>query len=139
MLETSAPAPAVDRLIVVADDRDVSAFVRQQRDQLQLQFIRVLELIDHEVAKPVSPAIAHVRMLAQQSHRERKQIVEVDGVQSFQLSLVAREDSAEKRVFIFRRFPAVVLRFADRFLARLGSSFSSRAEVRVMIFRISPS
>src|SRR5436190_3985362 len=106
--------PAVDRLVVIANDGDVAMFVGQERDQFQLEFVRVLELIDHEIAKPLPPPVSHIRMLVQQSYRERQEIVEVDRVESLELMLVTGEDSAEKRFLIFRRFPAIVLSLADQ-------------------------
>jgi hypothetical protein len=39
-------------LIVVPDDHEVSVGLRQQRDELRLRRVRVLELIDKDVAVP---------------------------------------------------------------------------------------
>ena len=42
-------APGVDCLVLVADDADVAAWLRQQTHDLVLRPIRVLVLVDHHV------------------------------------------------------------------------------------------
>ena len=69
-------APAVDRLVVVADHADVRALglgaFCEQRDQIELQAVRVLKLIDHQVAEALLPAFADLRMLREQLHRQHR-------------------------------------------------------------------
>ena len=49
-------APAVDRLIVVADDADVAVLAAEQLDQLVLRAVGVLILVDEDVAKALAIA-----------------------------------------------------------------------------------
>ena len=53
-----AAAPLVDRLIVVADDAEVRAELRQAADEALLQRVDVLVLVDDDVADVVTDVIA---------------------------------------------------------------------------------
>ena len=53
-----AAAPLVDRLVVVADDAEVRAELRQPPDQPLLQRVDVLVLVDHDVADVVADVAA---------------------------------------------------------------------------------
>ena len=71
-------AEAIDRLVVVADDRDVPMALREQRDELRLRPVGVLELVDQDVAVAALQRIARRGGLAQQPQRQRDLIPEVD-------------------------------------------------------------
>ena len=73
-------APAVDRLIVVADDAHVAVAAAEQLDQLVLRAIRVLILVDEDVPKALTILRELVGMVLQHPHGQHEQIVEVDGV-----------------------------------------------------------
>src|SRR4051812_4643931 len=88
-------APTVDRLVVVADDSDIPPFIGQERDEIELETVRVLELVDHEITKFLPPAGADVFVLAKQTDREDKEIVEIDRVQAFQFSIITAGDFAD--------------------------------------------
>ena len=53
-----AAAPLVDRLIVVADDAEVRAELRQPPDEPLLQRVDVLVLVDDDVADVVTDVTA---------------------------------------------------------------------------------
>ena len=51
-------APLVDRLIGIADDREVAVDLRQPLDQHVLRTVRVLVLVDHDVAELAGVEVA---------------------------------------------------------------------------------
>ena len=53
-------APRVDRLVVVADDADVLVCAPEEAHELELRAVRVLVLVDDDVAKAAGPLLAHV-------------------------------------------------------------------------------
>jgi len=65
-------APAVDALVIVADDADVAFLAGEQADQVELQLVRVLELIDHDLLEPPPPKRTRFRMFLQQLHGEEE-------------------------------------------------------------------
>ncbi len=85
-------APAVDRLVGVADDADVAVRLAQQLDDLVLGVVRVLELVDEDVPEALLVRGAHVVVGLQQVGRHHEQVVEVQGVGSQQPALVQRVD-----------------------------------------------
>ena len=71
-------APAVDRLIGVADDRQVAMALGQPLDQMVLRPVRVLILVDHDEAELLGILRrAHAR-LVEQFDSLQQQIVEVE-------------------------------------------------------------
>ncbi len=70
--------PAVDRLIVVADQEQIVAIPRQQPQPGVLDGIRILELVDQDVREPLAIVMQDVRALAQQFMRAQQQLGEVD-------------------------------------------------------------
>jgi hypothetical protein len=73
-------APAVDALVVVADDAEVAMHLRQRVDEFKLRAVRVLILVRHHVAILGAAGFQRVGMLAEQPEREQNQIVEVHGI-----------------------------------------------------------
>ena len=70
---------AVDRLELVADDEEIGVrSLAQEVEQLGLQPVRVLELVDHDRAKPLPLAGADRRIVAKQVARPELEILEVD-------------------------------------------------------------
>jgi hypothetical protein len=67
---------AVDRLLGVADREQVA--VRDQLDQLQLDPVRVLELVDHDLRKAGLVALAQRRVGGEQVARQQLEVLEVD-------------------------------------------------------------
>ena len=81
-------APAVDRLIVVADAADVLVPRRQQPEPEILRDVRILIFIDQNEAKPPLILLQNVNVLLEDRHHMQKQIAEVAGVQRQQAGLV---------------------------------------------------
>ena len=73
-------APAVDRLVGVADDADVAVGLAQQLDDLVLGVVGVLELVDQDVAEALLVGGPHVVEGLQQVGRHHQEVVEVHGV-----------------------------------------------------------
>ncbi len=88
-------AELVDRLVVVADHRDVAMSLGHQRHQLRLGAIGVLELVDEHVLEPPLDGLAGRRRLAQQPEGQRDLVPEVDrpvrGEQALVAGIGARE------------------------------------------------
>ena len=82
------PAPAVDRLVVVADAADVAAALRQETQPQVLDGVGVLVLVDQNVAEAALKAGEHVGVLAEKPQRFEQQIAEIDRVQRFQPRLI---------------------------------------------------
>ena len=85
-------AEAEDRLVLVADRHQVAVPLRQHADDLPLGGVRVLELVDEDVVEAAPPAVQDVGVLAEQLHRQRQQVVEVDRGGLEQTALVLRVD-----------------------------------------------
>ncbi len=71
-------APAVDRLIVVADRRERRALAGQQFHQFVLARVGVLILVDQQIAQLVLPAVAHLLVLLEEFGGQTDQVVEID-------------------------------------------------------------
>jgi hypothetical protein len=84
------PAPAVDRLVVVADHEEVAPAGfrrlrtrlrrRQQLEEDVLRVVRVLVLVDQHEAEAVAVTLQHGGMPAQQVDRLDEQVVEVERI-----------------------------------------------------------
>jgi hypothetical protein len=86
-------APAIDRLVVVADAADVAAMSvrirrRQQAQPEILGDIGVLILVDEDVAEEAAIAGQHVRVRLEDAHHMQQQIAEIDGVERAQAGLI---------------------------------------------------
>ncbi len=90
------PAPAIDRLVVVADAADVGLRpavdrrlrLRQQPEPQILRHVGVLILVDQHVAEAVVIVGEHVGVAAQNAQRLQHQVAEVGGVQHLQPRLI---------------------------------------------------
>jgi len=70
-------------LVVVADDGDIFARVGEEAHELELEFVGVLEFVDHEVMEALLPFGLDVGVLVEEADGEEEEIVEVDGVECF--------------------------------------------------------
>ena len=93
-------SPAVDRLIVVSDDRDV--FIGKETHELVLLPARVLKFVDHDVRVARAVFCKHVGVFMEQADRQHDEIVEVDRIVQLQ-SLLVR--FVERAVHIVCRLP----------------------------------
>ena len=73
-------APAVDRLVVVADAADVLRALGQQPQPEILGDVGVLVLVDQDVAETAMVDCQHVGMLLPQRHAVHDQVAEIDGI-----------------------------------------------------------
>ena len=114
-------APAIDRLVVVADAADVLARLGEEAQPEILRDIGVLILVDQHVAELAVIVGEHVRLLAEEAQAFEQQVAEIDGVQHLQPRLIGGvefgaaaigESAAFARRQILRR-PAAVLPVVD--------------------------
>ena len=80
-------AEAVDRLVVVADHGHVAVVAGEQLHERGLRLVGVLHLVDHQPAPAAAQVRQPGRVLAQQPHGEREQIVERPGVAALEFFL----------------------------------------------------
>ena len=117
-------APAVDALVVIADDAEVAMNLRERMDEFELRGVRVLILVHHDVAIFGAAGFEGVGMFAEQAQREQNQIVEVHGVAGVQRGFVALGDVLRERADVFvaedRRAFATVLELAQHREHRAG-------------------
>ena len=85
-------AEGVDRLILIAHNRDVAVLGGQDRDQLELGVVGVLILVHHHVVEGVLPLLARLRHALEQHHRLHDQVVEIHGVCLVQAPLIQLVD-----------------------------------------------
>ncbi len=85
-------AKAVDRLIRVADNREVAAFSGKQLEPAVLNRIGVLVLVHEDLTERLLVGAAHLREQLEHVHGAGEQVVEVHRVHAVQLALVARID-----------------------------------------------
>ncbi len=83
-------APAIDRLVVVADAADVVPPLRQQPQPEVLDDVGVLVLVDQHVPEAVLILLQDIRVLAEQAHAFEQQIAEIGCVQRLQACLIGR-------------------------------------------------
>ena len=83
-------APAVDRLIVVADHAQILARLRQQAQPQILRDVGVLILVHHQVAELLVIALQHVGVVLEHVDHVQQQVAEIAGVKDFQPRLIGR-------------------------------------------------
>ncbi len=88
-------AEFVDRLVVVAHYCDVAVSTRQQLHQAQLREVGVLELVHHQVADPLPPALEHLLVALEQAHGPVDGVVEVEHPGLHELFLVGGVDGPD--------------------------------------------
>src|SRR5690606_6591820 len=71
-------APAVDRLIVVADDERDTALAGDEAEPAVLNRVRVLELVDEEMLEAGSIVLEEIGALRQEFERAEQQLAEID-------------------------------------------------------------
>ena len=81
-------AQGVDRLVRVADDADVPVLLGQELEQAVLRVVRVLVLVDEDVAEGLLPALLRLGEALEHLDGEHQQVVEVDGVRGEEPALV---------------------------------------------------
>ena len=88
------PAPAIDRLVVIADTGQVLALLRDQPQPEILRDIGILILVHQHVAEAVLVELQNIRILAPQPQAFEQEIAEIGGVERLQALLVERIELA---------------------------------------------
>ena len=70
--------PAVDRLVVVADEQDPVRRLGEEQGEPELRPVDVLDLVDEEVGASASPAREQVRVGLEPLDRPEDEVVEVE-------------------------------------------------------------
>ena len=136
-------APAVDALVVIADDAEVAMLAGEGLDELELRGIGVLVFIHHHVTVFGAAGLQRLGMLFEEPEREQDQIVEIHGIASAQGGLVAGADvlghRADAGIAEHRGALAAVSEAAEQARIAAGSVFSPLAEICARIFLTAPS
>ncbi len=82
-------APAVDRLIVVADDEDLAGLAREHANPRVLQRVRVLEFVDQQVAPAFAVMCEQLIVGEEQLVRAQQQLGEIDEARALALFFVS--------------------------------------------------
>ncbi len=82
------PAPAVDRLVIIADAGDVLALLREQPQPQILDRIGVLIFVDEDIFELLLIFLEHVAVLAEQRQAVQQQVAKVTGVERQKARLV---------------------------------------------------
>ena len=85
-------APAVNALVIVADDAQVAMLLRQRLHQLELRGVGVLVFIHHHVAVLRAAGASASGCSLEKPQREQDQVVEIHGIAGAQGGLVTRAD-----------------------------------------------
>ena len=83
-------APAIDRLIVVADATDVLAPLRQQPQPQILDRVGVLIFVDEHIFEPVLILFQDLGIFAKETQAFEQKVAEIGGVEDFQPLLIER-------------------------------------------------
>ena len=89
-------SPAVDRLVVVADQEDLVAGAASSRASRSWRTIHVLRLVDQQVLALRAPAAEEGRPGLQQPERPRDQVVEVEAAGVLQSLFVGQEGAGDR-------------------------------------------
>ena len=70
-------APAIDRLIVIADDHHLAGIARQQADPGVLNVVGILEFIDEDIGEALAVVLQDMRFVQPQLVGAQQQLGEV--------------------------------------------------------------
>ena len=128
-------AEAVDRLVRVADREQVAVLLGEQLEEAVLGVVRVLVLVDEDVAERLLPLLARLGEALEHVDREEEHVVEVDGVRGEEALLVEVVDLGDGLVVEARDALGVLLRADERVLRvrDLGVDAARREALRVAL------
>ena len=101
------PAPAVDRLVVIADAADILVALREQPQPEILRAVGVLIFVDQYIFKLVLVALEYLAMVFEQVQRVQQQVAEITGVQRFQPFLIERVEMLALAIVIALRLVGI--------------------------------
>ena len=129
-------APAIDRLVVVADDGEVAVFRRQRPDPQVLRPVRVLVLVDVEVAPSILVPGEDLRRPVEQLDRLEQEVVEIERADLAETLLVADGEAGDRPLVEVdgvlaeeRCVEHLVLRPADRAEHRARAELAGQGQV----------
>lgn len=70
-------APAVNGLIVIADDHHLAGIARQQADPRVLNVVGILEFVDQDIGKALAVVLQNMRLIQPQFVRAQQQLGEI--------------------------------------------------------------
>ncbi len=106
-------APAIDRLIVIADDADMVGRADKLLQQAHLQGVGVLELVHGDPCIKFTKMVADVGVLPQDLLGEKQQVVEIHGVLRAQFVLIGDGDGCVEIVWKVRDIDGLVFGFRN--------------------------
>src|ERR1700737_4821975 len=95
-------APAIDRLIRIADYANVLLLLGEQTNQCELQRVSILILIYQQITKLIVIATADLRYIAQQPDRFDQQVIKVERVVLLQTLFVLLKDARNRSTAFIR-------------------------------------
>ena len=120
-------APAVDRLIVIADDEQVSMLLGEQMHQEILRIVGVLVFVHHYIAEHLLIFPEDIRVLLEQLHGEHNEIIEIEGIRRAKFLLIMHVHFRHDFLIIAPGRERELLRIDKRVLgARYGVEQSAR-------------
>src|ERR1700730_8696051 len=97
-------APAVDRLVIIANAAKIAARLREKAQPEILNDIGVLIFVDENIAKPLLVMLQNFLALAKQPQAFEQKVAEIDSVENFQALLIERIEFGALAVGEGRRF-----------------------------------
>ena len=129
-------APAVNGLVVIADNAQISALRSQQTHKHILRIVRILILIDMDIADFALIGFQHRRMLGKKFQRLNDQIVKVQRIGAFQLFFISVVNIINQLAAIIPFALGEPILRAEQFVFCVGNlafNFSGRQELVVDI------
>ena len=96
-------APAVNALVLVADDEYVAVAFRKLSDKSILNFVGVLKLVNVDISETALIAFQNVGIFVEKFHRVDKQIVKIHCVVVFEFRLIKVKKA--QGFFFYLAFP----------------------------------
>ena len=88
-------APAVDGLIIVTDDAEVTVFAGELMQEIELQGVGVLIFVNKNVCKLGAIVVADGAMLLEQAQRQEKEVFKIHGISAAQGGEITFPDTAD--------------------------------------------
>ena len=81
----------IDALVVITDDAEIPVLLRERMHETELDIVRILVLVDHDVAEALLIVLKHLRLRVKQLHGLQQEIIEVERLVLVQLLLIELE------------------------------------------------